>query len=162
MMNHISHNNAVRLSKCATLLAKVSADLVEVTSDLLMQTSRANDGTPPRQPEVTETPSSASAKDQAKPASKAEVLASVKAGRDVIGQQNRPVQVSILYREVSGRGFVIRRQKPVSTYAARIRDYRKRVGLIFLEGFGWWMVERPYPPANYVPESIIRIGKNIA
>jgi hypothetical protein len=157
----ISHNTVIRLSKCATLLAKVSADLVEVSSALLMQTSEVND-VPPRQEEVAETPLSASGKNQAKPASKAEVLASVKAGRDVIGQQNRPVQISTLYREVSLRGFVINRQKAVSTYAARIRDYKKRVGLIYLEGFGWWLIERPYPPANYTPESVIRIGKNIA
>jgi hypothetical protein len=158
----ISHNTVVRLSKCATLLAKVTADLVEVSNALLMQTSEVNDVAPPRQEEVAETPSATSAKHQTKPASKAEVLASVKAGRDVIGQQNRPVQISILYREVSLRGFVIKRQKAVSTYAARIRDYKKRVGLIYLEGFGWWLIERPYPPANYAPESVIRIGKNIA
>jgi hypothetical protein len=143
-------------------LAKISADLVEVTSDLLIQKAQFDGGTVPQAEPVTEPRSSAPQQGQSKPASKAEVLASVKAGREVIGQQNRPVQVSILYREISVRGFVIGTREPVSTYAARLRDYKKRVGLIYLEGFGWWLIERPYPPANYVPESVIRIGKNVA
>lgn len=161
-MDHIPHNTAIRLSKCATLLAKVSSDLVELASDLLIQSSKSDGSTARRQEEATSPSSSTSPRDQAKPASKAEVLASVKAAREVIGQENRPVHVSVLYREVNARGFVIRTLKPVLTYGSRLRDYKKRVGLIYLDGFGWWLVERPYPAANYTPESIIRIGKNIA
>jgi hypothetical protein len=97
-----------------------------------------------------------------KPASKAEVLASVKAARDVIGQRNQPVQVSALFQEINARGFVINTPKPILTYAARLRDYRTRIGLAYLDGFGWWLVERPYPAANYIPPNVSRIGKHIA
>jgi hypothetical protein len=96
-----------------------------------------------------------------KPATKAEVLASVRAAREIIGQENRPVQMGSLFQAVSARGFVINTPKPVLTYAARLRDYRTRVGLTYLDGFGWWPVERPYPPANYTPANVSRIGKHI-
>jgi hypothetical protein len=158
--NHYSTKRWVQL---VAQLAKISADMVEVmTTDFFAETltpnqtaSTQSDTVPPTSaPEPEPQP-------RQKPASKAEVLASVKVARDVIGLQNQPVQVSALFQEVIARGFVINTPKPVLTYAARLRDYRDRVGLKYLEGLGWWLAERLYPPANYVPTNITRIGKHI-
>jgi hypothetical protein len=37
-----------------------------------------------------------------------------------------------------------------------LRMYAEQEGLIFLEGHGWWLKERPYPPANYYPEDSLK------
>lgn len=160
-MHHLPHNTGTRLAECTTLLAKLSADLVELTTDFLTQTTKLNEEAASR-PESVPSPVprvAPAAEHRRKPASKIEVLASVKVGREVIGQQNQPVQVSALYKEVSARGFAINTPRPSLTYSARLRDYRKPVGLIYLKNFGWWLSERPYAPAHYVPTNITRIGK---
>ena len=28
-------------------------------------------------------------------------------------------------------------------------------GLVFLEGYGWWLKNKPYPPANYYPPDCV-------
>lgn len=162
-MNLSSPHLLKNLSQLAGQLAKISADVNQLTASLLLSEvdlrNRAELPAAQTEPVPLTTPS---AEMRPKPASKTEVLASVKVARDVIGQRNRPVQVSDLFKEVRVRGFEIHTAKPVQTYASRIRDYRIRVGLIYLEGFGWWPIERPYPPANYTPVNITRIGKHIA
>jgi hypothetical protein len=80
----------------------------------------------------------------------------VKIARLAIGAQNKPLNLDVLYSEACARGFHINTNKPTQTYGARLRDRRKRVGLIYLKGHGWWLSERPYSPANYIPSTTSR------
>jgi hypothetical protein len=153
-----NHASAKKLAELATQLARLSSDMVELASGLLAESVMSNQDSPNVQ---ADNRSTAAPESRRKPASKDEVIASVKAARDVIGQHNQPIQVGVLFKEISAKGFIINTPRPVLTYAARLRDNRKRVGLIYLDGFGWWPVERPYPPAQYMPSSISRIGKHI-
>ena len=155
--NSTYHKSAKRLADLAAQLAKQSAELIELASALLAEPPTANPcavGDTGKAPE-TATPV------RPPPASKTEVIASVKAAREVIGLHNKPVQIGTLFREINARGYIIETQKPVFTYGARLRDHRKTIGLTYLQGFGWWLVERPYPPANYTPSSVSRIGRHI-
>jgi hypothetical protein len=158
-MSRIQKQSAQHLDDFAAFVAKAFVTMVEMT------VVEAEDATVPDQPETTQ-PDEVEAQAPAperrrKPASKAEVLASVKAARDVIGQHNQPVKMTALFQDVAARGFIFSTPKPIVTFSARVRDYRKIVGLTYLDGCGWWLTERPYPPANYVPPNISRIGKHI-
>ena len=151
-------NNALkRQAEIAAISAKAAADMAEVTAFILSY-HRMHDLNSSKTAAHDHQPAPPRIRRPA-PASKEEVLASVKVAREVIGQQNRPVQISELYQEVTARGFVIKTPKPVLTYGARLRDYRKQVGLTYLDGLGWWPVERPYPQANYNPANALRVAK---
>jgi hypothetical protein len=134
--------------------------MVELASTLLVDSPIVNHIEVVRPNKVSAPPVSAR-RLRRTPASNAEVIASVKAAREVIGQHNKPVHVGTLFREISERGCVIDTPKPALTYGARLRDNRKAIGLTYLEGFGWWLSERPYPPANYMPSSVSRSGRHI-
>jgi hypothetical protein len=155
-----NHSSAKRLAELATQLAKMSSDMVELASGLLTDSPVPNYVKAPRSATVSAA-SAPAPEQQRKPASKAEVIASVKAAREVIGQHNHPVPIGILFKEISARGYVVSTPRPLLTYGARLRDNRRTIGLTYLEGFGWWLVERPYLPANYAPSTISRIGKTI-
>src|SRR5260370_41676706 len=88
-------------------------------------------------PAAQQAPTSPSEPPRRKTASKDEVLASVKAVRDVIGNKNRPMQINALFQEISALGFVIDTPKPILTFGARLRDHRTPANLIYLKGFGW-------------------------
>ena len=79
------------------------------------------------------------------------VLESVKIARIAIGAANKPLPLGVLYDDARAKGFQILSENPRGTYGARLRDHHKRIGLIFLRKFGWWLSERPYEPANYSP-----------
>jgi hypothetical protein len=159
-MSRTQNQSTKRLDEFAAYVAKAFVTMVEMTNvksedvpaPIQAETAQPDEVHVKSSPQVPER--------RGKPASKAEVLASVKAARDVIGQQNRPVQMGPLFQDIVARGFVISTPKPVSTFAARVRDYRKVVGLTYLDGCGWWLAERPYPPANYAPPNVFRIGKH--
>jgi hypothetical protein len=155
----VNQKSAKQLAALAVQLAKISGEMVEFATCFLAHAATdQNDVSTSKNDKTSSSPPEP--EQRRKPASKAEVLASVKAARDVIGQHNQPVEISEIFSDVAARGFVINTTKPVMTYGARIRDYRNRVGLIYLQGFGWWLAERPYPPANYSPANVSRIGKH--
>jgi hypothetical protein len=79
------------------------------------------------------------------------ILESVKAARIAIGTANKPLQLEALHEYAKANGFQIFTPDPKGTYSARLRDKAHRVGLVFLKGYGWWLSERPYEPANYRP-----------
>jgi hypothetical protein len=161
-MNHTQHISVKRLAELATHFAKLSIDMVEMTTSLLVEPPIADATETTRfDPAAPTSPTSPSEPPRRKAASKDEVLASVKAVRDVIGNKNRPMQINALFQEISALGFVIDTPKPILTFGARLRDHRTPANLIYLKGFGWWLAERPYPAANYIPPNVTRIGKHI-
>ena len=91
-----------------------------------------------------------------KTAAPTDVFDSVKIARNAIGRANKPLLIDVLFDEARARGLHINTDNPKGTYGGRLRDYAKRVNLIFLKGFGWWQSERPYKPANYVPNPSAR------
>lgn len=81
---------------------------------------------------------------------------SVKAARAAIERAKKPLMLQPLYAMVASKGFSIKTDTPTDTFGARLRDCSKEVGLVFLQGHGWWLRERPYKAADYRPSAPTR------
>jgi hypothetical protein len=79
------------------------------------------------------------------------VRASVVAAREIIERVGKPCSVAMLYQETAARGFAIYTRNPLLTFSARLRDYKEELGLVYLKGHGWWLLEKVYKPASHRP-----------
>ena len=69
--------------------------------------------------------------------------------REIIYEANRPLTRSGLLKALDERGIPIggtNRSKNMGTIMWRLSD-----DFVSLEGFGYWLRDRPYPPAGYDP-----------
>jgi hypothetical protein len=159
MTNPALNNALIRQTEISAALAKISADLAEVSTFIQSYYKMSSLGH--RTGPLVGEPSMQTSSPKAKLPTKHEVLESVKVARLAIGDRNKPLNLDVLYSEACARGFLINTSRPTYTYGARLRDRKKRVGLIFLKGHGWWLSERPYPPANYMPSTTSRAGMHV-
>jgi hypothetical protein len=158
MFDEALQNALVRQAEITKAVVKMAADLAEVNAFIegyyKMWSLRA-----------PSSPGSAAAKNTqpfiTQPTATHEVIRSVEVARELIGSSDKPLPVAVLFEAARAKGFEINTKKPNLTYSARLRDLKTQVGLIFLKGFGWWLKERPYPAAQYVPQASGSAGNHL-
>lgn len=68
---------------------------------------------------------------------------------DLLDQIDRPLQRTPLFEALEARGIVIDGKEPLNTLSARMT---RMENVINIKGHGFWRKDRPYAPADYVPE----------
>ena len=70
---------------------------------------------------------------------------------DLLDQIDRPLQRTPLFEALEARGIVIDGKEPLNTLSARMT---RMENVTNIRGHGFWRKDRPYAPADYVPESV--------
>jgi hypothetical protein len=77
---------------------------------------------------------------------------------DLLDQIDRPLQRTPLFEALEARGIVIDGKEPLNTLSARMT---RMENVTNIKGFGFWRKDRPYAPADYVPEPTRRSGLDL-
>ena len=79
---------------------------------------------------------------------KSETQKTVDTVREIIEAEGKPMPLGQIFRALTDRGISMPGKNPRNTLGARLSNSE---AVVPLPGFGWWLVERPFGPANYPP-----------